>query len=137
MSQWTVTTDKEALLAQRLTTAGLREEDIDETFVRSSGPGGQNVNKTATCVLLVHRPSGLQVKCQTTRLQGLNRFLARQLLLEKVLAQRRTERAAERDRVEKLRRQKRPRSRGAQQRILADKAHRSATKSSRRQLDDD
>ena len=64
--------------------AGGARGDIEESFVRSGGHGGQNVNKTATCVMLVHRPTGLQVKCQTTRHQGLNRFIARRLLLDKI-----------------------------------------------------
>lgn len=113
---------------------GVREEDIEESFVRSGGHGGQNVNKVATCVLLVHRPSGTMVKCQTTRQQGLNRFLARQLLLDKIEAARKARAAAERARREKLRRQKRPRSQAAKARILADKAHRSAIKSRRQRV---
>src|SRR5258707_867414 len=101
---------------------GVRTEDIDETFVRSGGHGGQNVNKTATCVMLLHRPTGLQVKCQTTRQQGRNRDLARRLLLDKIETLRKQRADAERARVEKLLRQKRPRSRGAKERILQAKS---------------
>jgi len=108
------------------------ESDLEETFVRSGGPGGQNVNKTSTCVMLRHRPTGLLVKCQTTRHQALNRFLARQQLLDRIETARRAEVQAERSRLEKIRRQKRGRSRAAKQRILADKAHQSAKKTSRR-----
>ncbi|MGO8701557.1 MAG: peptide chain release factor family protein [Limisphaerales bacterium] len=67
---------------------GVRESDIEASFVRSEGHGGQNVNKSATSVMLLHRPTGLllqlQVKCQTTRQQGLNRFIARRILLDKI-----------------------------------------------------
>ena len=63
---------------------GVSEADLEESFVRSGGHGGQNVNKTSTCVMLAHRPTGLQVKCQATRQQGLNRFIARRLLLDKI-----------------------------------------------------
>jgi peptide chain release factor len=111
---------------------GVREEDLEETFVRSGGHGGQNVNKTSTCVMLRHRPTGLQVKCQVSRHQGRNRELARQMLLDKLEAKRSAAAAAERARVEKLRRQKRPRSRGAKERMLADKARRSERKRDRR-----
>jgi protein subunit release factor B len=132
MSAFPVSSDKEAQLTQRMAALGVRETDIDETFVRSGGHGGQNVNKTATCVMLFHRPTRLQVKCQATRKQGLNRFLARRLLLDKIEALQKGYVNAERARIEKIRRQKRRRSRRAKQRMLANKSHHAAKKESRR-----
>jgi peptide chain release factor len=111
---------------------GVMEADFEETFVRSGGRGGQNVNKTSTCVWLVHRPSGLRVKCQASRQQGMNRVLARHRLLDKLVALRQLRVAAQRAEAERLRRQKRPRSRAAKERILADKARRSRKKLDRR-----
>lgn len=113
---------------------GVLESELEETFVRSSGRGGQNVNKVATCVMLVHHPTGIQVKCQQTRHQGMNRFLARTLLLDKIEAIRLARREAARARAEKLRRQKRKRSKAAKDRMLADKAHQSQKKTRRRQV---
>lgn len=121
-------------LKQRMASLGVSEVDLEESFVRAQGPGGQNVNKTATCVMLVHRPSGLHVKCQTSRQQGLNRLLARQQLLDKLEASRRRTAQEERARLEKIRRQKRGRSRQAKQRVLADKARHAAKKASRRSV---
>src|SRR3989338_795458 len=71
-------------LEKKMLALGVREEDIIESFIRSSGPGGQNVNKTATCVYLKHLPTGLEVKCQRQRSQLLNRNLARHILLSKI-----------------------------------------------------
>lgn len=124
--------EQEDALALRMAALGVHPEDIEEKFVRSGGHGGQNVNKTATCVMLIHGPSGLQVKCQTTRQQGLNRTLARQLLLDKIEAQKKKLADAERARLELIRRQKRGRSRNAKQRMLADKSHQAAKKQARR-----
>ncbi len=128
MTAFPVGPEKATQLAQRMAALGVREADLDETFVRSGGHGGQNVNKTATCVMLLHRPTGLRVKCQATRQQGLNRFLARRLLLDKIEALKKGHVDAERARVEKIRRQKRRRSRRSKQRMLADKAHHSDKK---------
>ncbi|HEU0008315.1 MAG TPA: peptide chain release factor-like protein [Verrucomicrobiae bacterium] len=121
-------------LARRMAALGVREDDLEETFVRSGGHGGQNVNKTSTCVMLLHRPTGLRVKCQTSRQQGFNRLLARQLLLDKIETRRASQAEAERARLEKIRRQRRPRSRGAKERMLADKSRRAAKKDSRRRV---
>jgi len=134
MSAFPVSLEKENQLMQRMTALGVREADIEESFVRSGGHGGQNVNKTSTCVMLHHRPTGVQVKCQATRQQGLNRFLARRLLLDKIEAMKNGFVAARRAEIERIRRQKRKRSRRAKNKMLADKAHQSEKKSTRRPI---
>ena len=131
MTAFPLNADKEQQLAQRMAALGVRESEVEETFVRSGGHGGQNVNKSATCVMLLHRPTGLQVKCQTTRQQGLNRELAWRLLLDKIEKLRASQAAAEQAAKEKLRRQKRKRSRQAKERMLADKSRRSDKKAAR------
>jgi len=133
MGAFPVSMEKESQLTQRMIALGVNEAEIDETFVRSGGHGGQNVNKSSTCVMLLHRPTGLQVKCQTTRQQGLNRFIARRLLLDKIERLQSGSVATERAKMEKIRRQKRRRSRRARDRMLADKSHHSAKKAGRRE----
>jgi protein subunit release factor B len=135
MSAFPVSPEKETQLTRRMAALGVREADIEETFVRSGGHGGQNVNKTSTCVMLLHRPSGLQVKCQATRQQGLNRFLARRLLLDKIEERQKGYVTARRAEIEKIRRQKRKRSRRAKERLLADKSHHAEKKAARRPVD--
>jgi protein subunit release factor B len=137
MASLPVSSEKESMLAERMAALGVTEAEIEETFVRSGGHGGQNVNKSSTCVMLLHRPTGLQVKCQKTRQQGLNRFLARRLLLDKIEKLRTGMVASEQAEIEKIRRQKRRRSRRAKERMLADKARHSVKKASRRSPGED
>ncbi len=134
MGSFPVNPEREDQLTQRMTALGVRESDIEETFVRSGGHGGQNVNKLSTCVMLLHRPSGVQVKCQETRQQGMNRFIARRLLLDKIESERRNRANAERARIEKARRQKRKLSRGAKERMLADKSRHAEKKRFRKSV---
>jgi len=130
--QFPVSPETADALRARLLNVGVREEDLEERFVRSGGPGGQNVNKVATCVVLTHRPSGLSVRCQEERSQGLNRFLARRRLAEK-MEERILGRESDRQReIAKIRRQKRKRSRRAKAKLLADKRHRATIKTLRK-----
>jgi len=122
-----VSAEKEKALAARMQELGVSENDFEESFVRSSGPGGQKVNKTSSCVHLFHIPTGLAVKCQRERSQTLNRHLARRLLLDKIEMQQKGFIADEQEKIEKLRRQKRKRSQRAKEKILTAK-HQQAQK---------
>lgn len=128
-------TRKEKELQRRMHQLGVYEKDIRETFVRASGPGGQNVNKTSTCVVLRHVPSGIQVKCQEERSQRLNRHKARWLILEKIEQRRKAERLRLIQQKEKERRQRRKRPAGLQEKILEQKRYQSAKKTARRKID--
>ena len=126
-----VSLEKEKELLDRMNRLGISEGDLQETFIRSSGPGGQKVNKTATCVYLVHVPSGMSVKCQKTRSQAMNRFLARRILLDRMERLQKGWADAERKRIEKLKRQKRKRSKRAKEKVLQAKRRQSEKKASR------
>ena len=123
--------DDSRSLAQRMKRLGMSEADLDETFVRSGGKGGQNVNKVSTCVVLVHRPTGTSVKCDAERTQARNRVRAREMLTEKLERRLEAERRAVAARAAKLRRQKKTRSRRAKEEILRDKRARSKIKAAR------
>jgi len=128
MNMFIVSPEKENLLQERMTHLGVSEDELRETFVRSSGPGGQKVNKTSSCVQLLHIPTGLSVKCQQERSQLLNRFLARRLLLDRIERLQRGRVEAEKMRSEKIRRQKRKRSKRSKEKILQDKHHQAEKK---------
>jgi protein subunit release factor B len=127
-----VSPEKERALSARMRALGVRDEDLEEHFVRSRGAGGQNVNKVATCVVLRHVPSGIAVKCQRERSQALNRFFARRDLLDKLEAGVRGAAAAAAKERARIRRQKRRRSRRAQEKVLAAKRAQSEKKALRR-----
>jgi protein subunit release factor B len=131
MASFPVSPRKEKQLFERMRALGVREQDIEEQFVRSSGAGGQKVNKASTCVVLHHRPSGVRVRCQKERSQALNRFLARRILLDKIEAKLKGAEMAAEQKAAKIRRQKRKRSRRAKQRMLAEKRRQSEKKSLR------
>ena len=122
---------EEKTLTKRMQALDVREQDIEEQFVRSSGAGGQKVNKTSSCVMLHHRPTGIRVKCQRERSQARNRFLARRILLDKIEAKLKGAESAEQQEVARVRRQKRKRSQRAKLKILEAKRHQAEKKSSR------
>ncbi|MFC1699583.1 peptide chain release factor family protein [Candidatus Omnitrophota bacterium] len=129
--QVAISQGKQKALRAKMRSLGVREEDLQERFIRASGRGGQKVNKTSACVYLKHRPSGIEVKCQQERSQALNRFLARRRLVDKVEAQRLGRLSQERKRIEKIRRQKRRRSKRAKEKMLRDKRKRAEKKKDR------
>ena len=123
-----VSAEKVKALACRMAKLGVSEKDFSESFIRSSGPGGQKVNKSSSRVHLVHLPTGLFVKCQRERSQSLNRFLARRLLLDKIETRQKGFLEEKKKIREKIRRQKRKRSKKAKEKVLVSKHKRSKTK---------
>ncbi|MFC2169698.1 peptide chain release factor family protein [Acidobacteriota bacterium] len=112
---------KEDVLRHKMESLEIYEKDIVEKFVRSSGKGGQKVNKTSTCVYLKHLPTEIEVKCQRERTQAINRYLARKILTDKIESLILKRESEEKKRIEKIRRQKRKRSKRAKLKMLEEK----------------
>lgn len=108
-------------LQTRMERLGVTEEDLEESFIKGSGSGGQKINKTSSTVQIKHIPTGTEVRCQESRQQSLNRFLARRLLIEKLEEKLLEEKSKKQQQIEKIRRQKRKRSKRAKEKILKDK----------------
>lgn len=126
-----VSPEKEKLLEDKMEQLGIKESDVVERFVHSRGHGGQNVNKTSTCVYLKHLPTGIEVKCQQERSQSLNRFFARRILIEKIENVILGKESEAQQRMEKIRRQKRKRSKRAKEKVLELKRIQSRKKQAR------
>lgn len=127
----------DAALQKRLKKLGILDDDLSESFIRGTGPGGQKINKTASTVVLRHQPTGIEVRCQRERSQSANRYWARVELCEQIEAQRLEARLLEQNAREKTRRQSRPRPRGLQEKILKTKHQRSEVKKSRSRVKPD
>ena len=126
--------DKEKRLQEKMLKHGIFEQDIKEAFVHAQGKGGQNVNKVSTCVQLIHQPTGIGVKFQGSRSQAFNRYWARDLLVEKILEQRKKTRLEEIQRIEKLRRQNRKRPKSLKEVILENKKKHGQKKGARSKI---
>jgi protein subunit release factor B len=123
---------KEDELFLRMERLGIKEEDLIEKFILGSGSGGQKINKTSSCVYLKHVPTGIEIKCQRDRSRTMNRFLARRELCEKLESQFSEEKSKKQMAIEKIRRQKRRRSRKSKEKMLANKQKQSEKKTLRR-----
>lgn len=112
-----VSPEKNQALAARMAGLGIKDNDLKETFVRSGGNGGQNVNKVASCVVLVHLPTGLAVKCQQDRSQGMNRFFARRMLCDRIEAANGDGQDPKSQKAAKVRKQKSRRARRTREKL--------------------
>jgi protein subunit release factor B len=126
--------EKQDQLAYRMERLGIQESDLVEKFILGSGSGGQKINKTSSCVYLKHLPSGIEIKCQRGRSRELNRLYALRELCEKLETLLFKEKSERQMAIEKIRRQKRKRSRRAQEKVLANKKHRSDIKEHRKKI---
>lgn len=127
-----ITQAKWTQLKKSLQVAGIFEQDLEEKFIIGSGSGGQKLHKTASTVYLKHLPTGIEIKCQKSRSQEGNRYFARKLLLEKFTEQILQEKSQRQSDIEKIRRQKRRRSKKSKEKMLQEKKQRSETKNLRK-----
>lgn len=129
-----ITQDKWEKLQERMDALGISEADLTEQFIRGSGKGGQKINKTSSCVQLIHKPSGIEIKCQQSRLQASNRFFARRDLCDRLEEKILGIKSKRRQEQEKIRRQKRRRSRRAKNKMLEAKHKQSEKKALRKPI---
>ena len=132
-----VTQHKKNKLTIRMNELNIFEDDLEEKFILGSGKGGQKVNKTNSCVVLKHAKSGIVIKCQKERSREINRYAARKELCERIEEKKLGLKSARQQAFEKIRRQKRRRSRRAKEKMLADKSHQSTKKVNRRAVNPD
>jgi len=127
-----ITQEKWEKLHERMEKLRISEADLEERFIRGAGKGGQKINKTSSCVQLIHGSSGLEVRCRRSRLQGSNRYFARRALCDKLEGKILGVKSKQQQEREKIRRQKRRRSRRAKNKMLDDKNKQSQKKALRR-----
>ena len=118
-------------LSARMRSLRIHEEDLEETFIRGTGAGGQKINKTSSTVVLRHVPTGIEVRCQQERSQSQNRLIARMELCDRIEARRTAEKLDAQNEREKARRQNRPRPRSLKKKLVKSKRHRSGIKQNR------
>lgn len=127
-----ISKEKRDKLTDRMRKLQITEDDLIEKFILGSGKGGQKLHKTASTVYLKHLPSGLEIKCQYSRSRDYNRYFARERLCEKLHTLISDEKTKEQQHVEKLRRQKKRRSRRAKQKMMDEKSRQSQLKGLRK-----
>jgi len=129
-----ISQEKRDQLASKMESLGIREEDLIEKFILGSGRGGQNLQKTSSCVYLKHVPTGMEVKCQKERSREMNRFFARRELCEKIESEILEIKTKKQALIEKMRRQKRKRTKRAQEKVLENKKRRKEVKEFRQDV---
>jgi len=130
-----ISPEKELELKERMARLHIKEADLRERFIKGAGPGGQKINKTSSCVQLLHVPSGIEVKCAVSRSQAMNRFLARRQLCERLERTVFKEKSAKEREIARIRRQKRRRTKRRQEKMLKEKRIRAETKANRKAVD--
>lgn len=134
MINFGITISKQKELENRFIKLNIKECDIIEKFIHSSGNGGQNVNKVSTCVYLKYVPLNIEIKCQKARTQLLNRYYARKMLAEEIENRLLGEKSKKQREIEKIRRQKKKRSKRAKEKILEQKKMNSEKKENRKKV---